>query len=175
MRLFTLMIPILSFLSLVLASTSPTVTVKNGTLRGLYSAEWDQDFFLGIPFAQPPLGPLRFKWPQTINSSYNGTRDATQYGYSCYQYGSNFNLSENCLTLNGKLHSPPQHNLNNLTCDQSSAHLATKTKPSPSFSGSTAEASTPAPAPTRSTISQASSKRPPTHGRHLSASPSTTV
>lgn len=78
------------------------MTVKNGTLQGRHSSEWNQDFFLGIPFAQPPLGQLRFKWPQPINETWSGTRDATQYGYSCYQYNSNFNLSEDCLTLNGK-------------------------------------------------------------------------
>ncbi|EMC98104.1 hypothetical protein BAUCODRAFT_22939 [Baudoinia panamericana UAMH 10762] len=87
----------------IAATTAPTVTVKNGTLRGIYSSQWEQDFFLGIPYAQPPLGPLRFKWPQPLNTTYNGTRDTTSYGYSCYQYGSNFNLSEDCLTLNGTL------------------------------------------------------------------------
>ncbi|RMY59482.1 hypothetical protein D0863_11918 [Hortaea werneckii] len=82
------------------ASTPPTVTVKNGTLQGRYNEQWDQDFFLGIPYAQPPLGDLRFRWPQSIEEKWNGTRDATEYGYSCYQYKSNFNLSEDCLTLN---------------------------------------------------------------------------
>lgn len=91
----------LAFAALTLAQDAPTVTVKNGTLRGLHSQEWDQDFFLGIPFAEPPLGDLRFRWPQPYASKFDGVRDATQYGYSCYQYGSNFNLSEDCLTLNG--------------------------------------------------------------------------
>ncbi|KAK4539832.1 hypothetical protein LTR36_010293 [Oleoguttula mirabilis] len=91
---------LLSALSLALAATSPIATVKNGTLQGHYSSEWDQDFFLGIPYAQPPVGQLRFKWPQSLNTTYDGVRDATQYGYSCYQYGSTFNLSEDCLTLN---------------------------------------------------------------------------
>lgn len=61
---------------------------------------WSQDFFLGIPYAQPPLGNLRFRSPQPINISYDGVLDASRYGYSCNQYGSNFNLSEDCLTLN---------------------------------------------------------------------------
>ncbi|KAI6819547.1 carboxylesterase [Hortaea werneckii] len=82
------------------ASTPPTVTVKNGTLQGRHNEQWDQDFFLGIPYAQPPLGDLRFRWPQSIEEKWNGTRDAMEYGYSCYQYKSNFNLSEDCLTLN---------------------------------------------------------------------------
>ena len=96
-------IALISTVSIALAASSPTATVKNGTLQGHYSSEWDQDFFLGIPYAQPPIGDLRFRWPQPLDTSYNGTRDATQYGYSCYQYGSTFNLSEDCLTLNGEL------------------------------------------------------------------------
>lgn len=97
----------LSFSSVLLCcgafvnASNPLVTVKNGTLEGLYLKEWNQDLFLGIPYAQPPLGDLRFRWPQSINTTWNRTLDATYYGYSCYQYGSNFNLSEDCLTLNG--------------------------------------------------------------------------
>ncbi|KAH8817204.1 Alpha/Beta hydrolase protein [Xylogone sp. PMI_703] len=78
----------------------PTAKVKNGTYVGKYVPEWQQDQFLGIPYAIPPLGPLRFAWPQSLNTSFSGTRDATQYGYSCMQYGSKFNLSEDCLNLN---------------------------------------------------------------------------
>jgi cholinesterase len=86
-----------------LRSSAPSVTVTNGTLVGRYVPEWQQDQFLGIPYAIPPVGPLRFAWPQSLNSSFNGTRNATQYGYSCMQYGTNFSLSEDCLTLNGKV------------------------------------------------------------------------
>ena len=85
----------------VALAAAPTANVKNGTLQGQYSSDWDQDFFLGIPYAQPPLGQLRFRWPQSINTSFDGVQDATQYGYSCYQYGTKLNLSEDCLTLNG--------------------------------------------------------------------------
>ncbi|KAL1964878.1 hypothetical protein VTN77DRAFT_6231 [Rasamsonia byssochlamydoides] len=82
------------------AAGAPTVTVLNGTYVGRYLPGWDQDAFLGIPFAQPPVGPLRFRWPQSLNTFWSGVRNATEYGYSCYQYGSNFSLSEDCLTLN---------------------------------------------------------------------------
>jgi carboxylesterase type B len=82
--------------------SSPSVTLKNGTYNGKFVSEWEQDQFLGIPYAIPPLGPLRFARPKSLNTSFPGTRDATKYGYSCYQYGSNFNLSEDCLNLNGK-------------------------------------------------------------------------
>jgi carboxylesterase type B len=94
---------LLSLSVLVVAATPPLVTIQNGTLQGLHSSTWQQDFFLGIPYAQPPLGDLRFRWPQPLQDAWNDTRDATQYGYSCYQYGSTFNLSEDCLTLNGKV------------------------------------------------------------------------
>jgi carboxylesterase type B len=77
-----------------------TATTLNGTYQGLYLPEWDQDLFLGIPYAQPPLGPLRFRWPESLNESWNGVRDASQYGYSCMQYDSIFNISEDCLNLN---------------------------------------------------------------------------
>jgi carboxylesterase type B len=43
---------------------------------------------------------LRWKWPQSINTSFDGVRDASNYGYSCMQYTGNFNMSEDCLNLN---------------------------------------------------------------------------
>ncbi|KAI0875277.1 Alpha/Beta hydrolase protein [Hypoxylon argillaceum] len=80
---------------------TPSVVVKNGTINGRHLAEtWNQDLFLGIPYAQPPTGPLRFKWPQSLNKSYGTPLDASTYGYSCYQDSITFNLSEDCLTLN---------------------------------------------------------------------------
>jgi carboxylesterase type B len=87
--------------SITIRSAAPSATVKNGTYVGKYVAEWQQDQFLGLPYAIPPLGPLRFARPKSLNSSFTGTKNATQYGYSCMQYASNFSLSEDCLTLNG--------------------------------------------------------------------------
>jgi carboxylesterase type B len=78
----------------------PTAQTLNGTYEGLYLPDWEQDAFLGIPYAQPPVGPLRYRWPQSINTSFDGVHNATQYGYSCMQYGQNFQLSEDCLTIN---------------------------------------------------------------------------
>jgi cholinesterase len=86
--------------------TAPSATVANGTYVGKYVTEWQQDQFLGIPYAVPPLGPLRFARPQSLNTTFTGTRNATEYGFSCYQYGTNFSLSEDCLNLNGTPEDP---------------------------------------------------------------------
>jgi triacylglycerol lipase len=34
----------------------PLVTVRNGTYSGVCCSQYDQDFFLGVPFAQVSLG-----------------------------------------------------------------------------------------------------------------------
>ncbi|EON99732.1 putative carboxylesterase family protein [Phaeoacremonium minimum UCRPA7] len=91
---------ILQLCSRAWAAVVPTAAVLNGTYQGRYLSEWDQDAFLGIPYAQPPVGSLRFKWPQSLNGSFDEVRDATSYGYSCMQYHTAFNLSEDCLSLN---------------------------------------------------------------------------
>lgn len=41
------------------ASSPPVVTVKNGSIEGLYSPEYDQDFFLGMRYAQVCLDLYR--------------------------------------------------------------------------------------------------------------------
>ncbi|KPJ21083.1 Cholinesterase [Papilio machaon] len=60
--------------------------------------------FRGIPYAQPPLGDLRFKAPQPVKP-WNGVRDAKKLGNECYQYNVVFSKvakqgSEDCLYVN---------------------------------------------------------------------------
>ncbi|KAI0527973.1 alpha/beta-hydrolase [Xylaria bambusicola] len=81
-------------------SQAPRVKTINGTYEGLYLPDWKQDAFLGMPYAQPPVGPLRYRWPVSVNESFDGVRNATRYGHSCMQYGQTFELSEDCLTIN---------------------------------------------------------------------------
>ena len=76
---------------------NPLVTTVNGTYKGVQLPSWNQDAFLGIPFAQPPVKNLRWRWPQSLNTSFSEVRDATQQGYSCMQVRGNFNMSEDCL------------------------------------------------------------------------------
>lgn len=59
---------------------STTTNVLNGSYTGVHNEFYNQDLFLGIPYAQPPTGDLRFRAPVPLNSTWNGTRDAVKYG-----------------------------------------------------------------------------------------------
>ena len=49
------------------------VNTQQGRIQG--SRLTDQvDAFLGIPYAQPPVGPLRFQPPQPLGSGVNGNQ-----------------------------------------------------------------------------------------------------
>jgi para-nitrobenzyl esterase len=81
------------------AGTAPLVTVSTGQLRGGLTAD-GVAVFKNIPFAQPPVGALRWKEPQAAKP-WPGVRDATAFGPMCNQTG-NTQLphSEDCLQLN---------------------------------------------------------------------------
>ena len=86
-------------------SSSPSVTIKNGSYHGLHNPTYNQDFFLGMPFAQPPVGDLRLRNPVPLNTTWTNSKNATQYGHACYGYGSDDwvlgnPVSEDCLTIN---------------------------------------------------------------------------
>jgi triacylglycerol lipase len=57
----------------------PAITVKNGTYVGIHSSIYNQDLFLGIPYARPPIGDLRFRIPQSLNTTWTGVRPAKEY------------------------------------------------------------------------------------------------
>src|SRR4051794_17768557 len=59
------------------AATSPVVHTDKGAVRG--ASDDGVDSFLGIPYAAPPVGPLRWQAPQPA-PAWSGVRDATQYG-----------------------------------------------------------------------------------------------
>ncbi|XP_054283348.1 uncharacterized protein LOC129000409 [Macrosteles quadrilineatus] len=64
------------------------VQTKQGSLRGSvkYSSFSDKRYysFVGIPFAKPPVGTLRFKDPEPFGE-WTGVRDALQDGNKCKQ------------------------------------------------------------------------------------------
>lgn len=80
--------------------TTPTADVLNGTYFGVHNEQYDQDFFLGVPFAQPPIDELRLQVPQSLNTTWAESRNATKYGPICLGYNQTTGASEDCLTLN---------------------------------------------------------------------------
>lgn len=101
----------LSLIAATLASPlhsheSPIVTVFNGSYLGIHNLHFKQDFFLGIPFAQPPIAGLRLRVPQSLNTTWSELRNATEYSPACIGYGEDTYIgagnftSEDCLTLN---------------------------------------------------------------------------
>ncbi|KAF7974292.1 hypothetical protein HWV62_12434 [Athelia sp. TMB] len=86
-----------AFLSALLAPTviavptrrsTPTVTLDSATFTGLASGGVNK--FLGIPYAQPPIGDLRFRLPQPIPPyAVSDSQSATSFGFSCPQQTSN--------------------------------------------------------------------------------------
>ncbi|KAB8223940.1 Alpha/Beta hydrolase protein [Aspergillus novoparasiticus] len=87
----------------VATASAPTAETLNGTYAGVYSARFDQDFFLGIPYLQAPIDDRRFHPADSLTSSWNGTRNATAYALSCVGYDTTVDareMAEDCLYLN---------------------------------------------------------------------------
>lgn len=85
------------------AKSTPTAKTLNGTYVGKSLPAYNQDLFLGIPFAQPPVGDLRFRNALSLNTSFTGKRAATEFASECVGYGSDqwgYPVSEDCLYLN---------------------------------------------------------------------------
>jgi para-nitrobenzyl esterase len=64
------------------APSAPTVTIDTGRVEG--ETRGDVTSFKGIPFAQPPVGELRWKPPQAP-AKWSAVRKATAYGADCMQ------------------------------------------------------------------------------------------
>jgi para-nitrobenzyl esterase len=86
------------------AAGGPEVAMTDrGAVRGARAG--DTLVFKGIPYAAPPVGPLRWRPPQPA-ARWRGVRDATGYGYVCMQTAASNDPegtpmgSEDCLTLN---------------------------------------------------------------------------
>jgi para-nitrobenzyl esterase len=63
-------------------AAAPRATIATGTLQGV---EADHIIsFKGIPFAAPPVGPLRWRAPQPARP-WKGVRDASAYANDCMQ------------------------------------------------------------------------------------------
>ncbi len=91
------------------AHAGPVIRTDAGAVEG--RASGPVEAFLGLPYAAPPVGELRWRAPRPV-AAWQGRRDATRFGPACYQgvprpwgpYSAEFlagePLSEDCLTLN---------------------------------------------------------------------------
>jgi para-nitrobenzyl esterase len=83
----------------------PTVTVTGGKIEGRLMSSGSGAVFKGIPFAQPPVGDLRWREPQPVKP-WSDVRQAGDYAATCAQSDSGWNKvaaakgSEDCLYLN---------------------------------------------------------------------------
>jgi para-nitrobenzyl esterase len=85
---------------------APTVTTAQGRAAGKLVRNGSQNAFLGLPYAAPPVGDLRWKAPQAA-LVWRGVRDATKFGARCEQWHvwddyifQDAGPSEDCLFVN---------------------------------------------------------------------------
>ena len=89
------------------AFAADQVRIANGVIESTTAPKGGVRSFKGIPFAQPPVGDLRWREPQPVKD-WMGVRSADQFGPRCvqrtgpmadYWFRSN-GMSEDCLYLN---------------------------------------------------------------------------
>ena len=81
------------------AGTDPIASVSTGQLRGSIATS-GVAVFKNIPFAEPPVGDLRWREPVQAKA-WTGVRDATAFGPMCHQNDNpKTPHSEDCLQLN---------------------------------------------------------------------------
>ncbi|HCL83737.1 MAG TPA: carboxylesterase, partial [Chitinophagaceae bacterium] len=93
-----------AFAQLTQDNSLPTVKTANGLVQGTQAS--GISMFKGIPYAQPPVGELRWKEPQPVKN-WEGTRRADHFAaramqlpvFSDMQFRSD-GMSEDCLYLN---------------------------------------------------------------------------
>lgn len=81
-------------------ASGSVVATDRGLVRGTVTSGTRE--FLGIPYAAPPVGRLRWRPPQP-HARWRGVRDATAFGAHCPQPATPFGMasvSEDCLFLN---------------------------------------------------------------------------
>jgi para-nitrobenzyl esterase len=96
----------LLLLAAAASAGAATLRVRAGTLQGAVTG--DVVAYKGIPYAEPPVGNLRWRPPVPVHG-WEGVRDAKEFGHACLQppqqptglySGGMASMSEDCLTLN---------------------------------------------------------------------------
>jgi len=92
--------------------------IENGIIEGNYDTKTGMQFYFGVPFAKPPVGPLRWKAPQPLDN-WKTVLNTKSFGPRAVQgivfgdMGSRSDgLSEDCLYLN--VWTPAKRNEKNL-------------------------------------------------------------
>lgn len=113
------LVPLIALLALTGCDRSPSVVVDGETLIGKYVEDGRVAAFLGVPFAEPPLGDLRWRVPQPLRTK-TAQRVTTEFAAACMQtmrildwyrsmaekfggsaeYYPDLEISEDCLYLN---------------------------------------------------------------------------
>ena len=79
-------------------ASADIVCIEQGPIRG--TIEGQTLAFKGIPYAQPPVGPLRWRPPQPAER-WVSVRDGSRYGAMCPQFvGQEIKGEEDCLYVN---------------------------------------------------------------------------
>ena len=82
------------------AATARVIPTDKGPVRGVQGPAIDK--YLGIPYAAPPVGNLRWRAPQPV-ARWHGPHDASAFANHCPQVASPFGFASNtedCLYLN---------------------------------------------------------------------------
>ena len=110
---------IATLIGLSACDSAPSVDVDGETLSGMYVEAGHVAMFLGVPFAEPPIGDLRWRAPQPLTSKVE-ERAVTEFAAACMQsmrildwyrwmavelggsadYYEDLEVSEDCLYLN---------------------------------------------------------------------------
>src|ERR1700728_4551206 len=104
-RLMTPVVLVLGF-SMVSSADSLKIKTEEGKIQGKTINNGKVNAFLGLPYAAPPVGDLRWKAPEPP-AKWKGVRDATKFGAHCAQARVYDDMvfqdagpSEDCLFLN---------------------------------------------------------------------------
>lgn len=94
---------------------SPVVQTTSGAIQGL--KQDGIDAFLGVPYAAPPVGDLRFQPPRPAEA-WDGVADATGYGAPCMQLysASGPNASEMTRQIQGIFPTSTEAKIDNEDC-----------------------------------------------------------
>jgi len=105
---FAIVITLWALQPVAAQTTVPLISIDTGRLEGI--VEDRVTIFRGIPYAQPPVGELRWRPPKPVRP-WPGVRDSTQFGHACPQrvglypdwvdaHLESVGKNEDCLTLN---------------------------------------------------------------------------